>query len=79
MEEINNLAVGGFTTSRHAMTGVGVTATMGSAYSQTINASLQTLPVVGAAFSVGCMAMDAVSMSSAFKSLSQPSEKALAL
>ena len=33
MEVINNLAVGGFTTSRHAMTGVGVPATMGSAYS----------------------------------------------
>ena len=75
----NTMAVGGFTTSRHAMTGVSVTSAMGASYSQALNTSLQGIPVVGAAFSVGCMAMDARSITSALKALKSPSDKSHAL
>jgi hypothetical protein len=75
----NAVAVGGFGASRHAMTGVGVTSAMGASYSQAFTTGLQGIPVVGAAFSVGCMAMDAASMQSSLKQLQQPSAKALAL
>jgi hypothetical protein len=37
------------------------------------------VPVVGAAFSVGCMAMDASNIASALNKLSKPSDKAVAL
>ena len=57
----------------------GLTASMGASYSQMINASIQTVPVVGAAFSVGCMAMDASNIASTLNSLQKPSEKAVAL
>jgi hypothetical protein len=75
----NALAVGSFATTRNAMTGVGVTSAFGASYSQAINTSLQGIPVVGAAFSVGCMAMDAASIQSSLKQLTTPSAKALAL
>ena len=75
----NALAVGSFKTTRSAMTGVGVTSAMGASYSQAINTSLQGIPVVGAAFSVGCMAMDANNMASSFKLLNTPAKKAVAL
>jgi len=52
---------------------------MGASYSQMINASIQTIPVVGAAFSVGCMAMDASNIASTLQKLQQPSSKAVAL
>ena len=52
---------------------------MGASYSQAINATLQGVPVVGAAFCVGCMAMDAHNIQSSLKQLQQPSQKANAL
>ncbi len=52
---------------------------MGASYSQAISASMQTVPVVGAAFSVGCMAMVASNIASALNKLSKPSDKAVAL
>ena len=52
---------------------------MGASYSQMINASIQTVPVVGAAFSVGCMAMDASNIASTLQKLQKPSSKAVAL
>ena len=75
----NTLAVGGFLTSRHAMTGVGVTSQLGASYSQVVTTGLQGVPIVGAAFAVGCMAMDAHSITAAFKSLTSPSDKEIAL
>jgi hypothetical protein len=68
----NTLAVGGFTTTRHTVTGVGT-------YTQVMNASLQMTPVVGAALSVGFMAMDAANITSTLKQLQQPNAKSLAL
>ncbi len=79
MEIWNALAVGSFSTTRSAMTGVSVTSAMGASYSQAINTSLQGIPVVGAAFSVGCMAMDANNMAASVKLLSTPAQKAVAL
>lgn len=58
MDIWNALAVGSFATTRQAMTGIGVTSSLGASYSQAINTSLQGIPVVGAAFAIGCMAMD---------------------
>ena len=58
LEVWNSLAVGSFTTTRSAMTGIGVTSSLGASYSQAISTGLQTLPVVGAAFAIGCMAFD---------------------
>jgi hypothetical protein len=52
---------------------------MGASYSQVISASIQTVPVVGAAFSVGCMALDASNIASAISKLQKPSDKAVAL
>jgi hypothetical protein len=75
----SDLAMGSFHTTRHGLTGVGLTAQMGASYSQVISASIQTVPVVGAAFSVGCMAMDASNIASALNKLSKPSDKAVAL
>lgn len=75
----NALAVGSFTTTRSAMTGVGVTSAMGASYSQAISTGLQGIPVVGAAFSVGCMAMDASTMAASFQLLNTPAKKAVAL
>lgn len=75
----NFIALGSYTTTRNAMTGVGVTSAMGASYSQAINTSLQAVPVVGAAFSVGCMAMDANNMAASFKQLNTPAKKAVAL
>ena len=68
----NTLAVGSMGLSRSAFTGVGVTATMGASYAQVINTSLQTVPVVGAAFSVTYMAMDAGNIYSHLQQLSTP-------
>mmetsp|Transcript_47635 Transcript_47635/g.53917 ORF Transcript_47635/g.53917 Transcript_47635/m.53917 type:complete len:134 (+) Transcript_47635:160-561(+) len=79
MEILNTLALGSYHTTRHGLTGVGLTASMGASYSQMINASIQTIPVVGAAFSVGCMAMDASNIASTLQKLQQPSSKAVAL
>ncbi|KAL3909512.1 MAG: hypothetical protein SGILL_008059 [Bacillariaceae sp.] len=73
------LAMGGFHTTRHGLTGVGLTAQMGASYSQVISASMQTVPVVGAVFSVGCMAMDASNIASTLNKLSKPADKAMAL
>jgi hypothetical protein len=58
LEIWNALAVGSFATTRQAMTGIGVTSSLGASYSQAISSGLQTIPVVGAAFAVGCMAVD---------------------
>lgn len=52
---------------------------MGASYSQLISTSMQSVPVVGAAFSVGCMAMDASNIVSTINKLSKPSDKAVAL
>lgn len=52
---------------------------MGASYSQFISASMQSVPVVGAAFSVGCMAMDASNIAATLNKLSKPSDKAVAL
>ena len=52
---------------------------MGASYSQMINASIQTVPVVGGAFSLGCMAMDASNIASTLQKLQKPSSKAVAL
>jgi hypothetical protein len=68
----NTLAEGGFTTTRHTVTGVG-------AYTQVMNASLQMTPVVGAALSVGFMAMDAANITATLKQLQQPNAKSLAV
>jgi hypothetical protein len=75
----NTLAVGSFATTRNAMTGLGVTSAMGASYSQAINTTMQGIPVVGAAFAVGCMAMDANNMASSFKMLNTPAKKEIAL
>jgi hypothetical protein len=79
LDVYNTLAVGGFTTSRHAVTGVSISSAMGANYSQVFNTSMQGIPVVGAAFAVGCMAMDASNMQSALRQLQTPSDKAIAL
>lgn len=79
LEIWNALAVGSFSTTRSAMTGVSVTSAFGASYSQAINTSLQGIPVVGAAFAVGCMAMDANNMASSFTMLNTPAKKAVAL
>lgn len=79
IEILNSLALNSFSTTRSAMTGVGVTSAMGASYSQAINSSLQGIPVVGAAFSVGCMAMDANNMAASVKLLTTPAQKAIAL
>mmetsp|Transcript_2884 Transcript_2884/g.5198 ORF Transcript_2884/g.5198 Transcript_2884/m.5198 type:complete len:127 (-) Transcript_2884:94-474(-) len=71
--------MGSFHTTRHGLTGVGLTSAMGASYSQVISASIQTVPVVGAAFSVGCMAMDASNIASTLQKLQKPSAKAVAL
>jgi hypothetical protein len=52
---------------------------MGASYSQLITSSMQAVPVVGAAFSVGCMAIDASNIASTINKLSKPSDKAVAL
>ncbi|KAG7350513.1 hypothetical protein IV203_009873 [Nitzschia inconspicua] len=79
LEVWNTLAVGSFHTTRHGLTGVGLTSAMGASYSQLISASMQSVPVVGAAFSVGCMAMDASNIASTINKLSKPADKAVAL
>jgi hypothetical protein len=61
------------------LTSQGLTSAMGASYSQVISASMQTVPVVGAVFSAGCMAMDASNIASTLQNLSKPSTKALAL
>ena len=75
----SDLAMGSFHTTRHGLTGVGLTAQMGASYSQVISAGMQTVPVVGAAFSVGCMAMDASNIANSLNKLSKPADKAVAL
>lgn len=68
------------TLSRHfSQNRQGLTAQMGASYSQVISASMQTVPVVGAVFSVGCMAMDASNIASTLNKLSKPADKAMAL
>ena len=57
----------------------GLSASFGASYSQMISTSIQTVPVVGAAFSVGCMAMDASNVASTLKKLQKPTAKAVAL
>ncbi len=57
----------------------GLTAQLGASYSQAISASIQTVPVVGAAFSVGCMAMDASNIATTLQKLQKPTAKAVAL
>jgi hypothetical protein len=56
-----------------------MTAQMGASYSQVITTSMATVPVVGAAFSVGCMAMDASNIASNLSRMQKPLEKAVAL
>lgn len=68
----NSLAVGSMGMTRSAFTGVGVTSAMGAGYAQVLNSSLQTLPVVGAAFSVTYMAMDAGNIYQHLQELSTP-------
>jgi len=79
LEVLNNIALGSYHTTRHGLTGVGLTASMGASYSQMINASIQTVPVIGGAFSLGCMAMDASNIASSLKKLQTPSSKAMSL
>lgn len=52
---------------------------MGASYSQVLTTSMQAVPVVGAAFSVGCMAMDATNIASTLSRMQKPSEKSVAL
>ena len=52
---------------------------MGASYSQMLSTSIQTVPVVGGAFSLGCMAMDASLIANSFNKLQKPSDKAVAL
>lgn len=52
---------------------------MGASYSQMINASIQTVPVVGGVFSLGCMAMDASNIATTLQKLQKPASKAVAL
>eukprot|EP00980_Cylindrotheca_fusiformis_P022550 scaffold9435_cov137-Cylindrotheca_fusiformis.AAC.6 len=68
----NTLAVGSMGMTRSAFTGVGVTSAMGAGYAQVLNSSLQTVPVVGAAFSVTYMAMDAGNIYQHLQQLSTP-------
>ncbi|CAJ1969762.1 unnamed protein product [Cylindrotheca closterium] len=68
----STLAVGSMGVTRSAFTGVGVTASMGAGYAQVINSGLQTIPLVGAAFSVTYMAMDAGNIYSHLQQLSTP-------
>jgi len=79
LEVLNTLALGTYHTTRNGLTGVGLTASMGASYSQMINASIQTVPVVGGAFSLGCMAMDASNIASTLDKLQKPSQKAVSL
>eukprot|EP00536_Pseudo-nitzschia_multiseries_P009254 jgi/Psemu1/288335/fgenesh1_pg.253_\ len=79
LEVINTLAMGTYHTTRNGLTGVGLTASMGASYSQMINASIQTVPVVGGAFSLGCMAMDASNIATILQKLQKPAAKAVAL
>jgi len=79
LEVLNNVALGTYHTTRNGLTGVGLTASMGASYSQMLNASIQTVPVVGGAFSLGCMAMDASNIASTLDKLQKPSTKAVAL
>jgi hypothetical protein len=44
-----------------------------------ISTSISTVPVVGAAFSVGCMAMDASNIASTLTKIQKPAAKAVAL
>ncbi len=44
-----------------------------------LNASIQTVPIVGGAFSLGCMAMDASQIASTVSKLQKPAAKAVAL
>jgi hypothetical protein len=73
LEIWNSLALGSFTTTRNAMTGIGVTSSMGASYSQAISTGLSTLPVVGAAFSIGCMAVDGKCFFIRLRPLTSPS------
>jgi len=79
LEVLNALALGSYHTTRHGLTGVGLTASMGASYSQMLSTSIQTVPVVGGAFSLGCMAMDASLIANSFNKLQKPSDKAVAL
>lgn len=79
LEVLNTLALGTYHTTRNGLTGVGLTASMGASYSQMLNASIQTVPVVGGAFSLGCMAMDASQIASTLNKLQKPAAKAVAL
>jgi len=79
IDVLNTLALGTYHTTRNGLTGVGLMSSMGASYSQMLNASIQTVPVVGGAFSLGCMAMDMANISSTLKKLQTPSSKAQAL
>mmetsp|Transcript_9344 Transcript_9344/g.22952 ORF Transcript_9344/g.22952 Transcript_9344/m.22952 type:complete len:651 (+) Transcript_9344:176-2128(+) len=79
LDVLNTVAMGTYVTTRNGLTGVGLTAQMGASYSQMINASIQTVPVVGGAFSLGCMAMDMSNIASTLNKLQKPSAKAVAL
>jgi len=79
LEVLNTLALGTYHTTRNGLTGVGLTASMGASYSQMINASIQTVPVVGGVFSLGCMAMDASNIATTLQKLQKPASKAVAL
>jgi len=68
----SSLAVGSMGVTRSAFTGVGVTASMGAGFTQAINSGLQTVPVVGAAFAVTYMAMDAGNIYNHLQQLSTP-------
>lgn len=68
----STLAVGSMGVTRSAFTGVGLTASMGAGYAQAISSGLQTIPVLGAAFSVTYMAMDAGNIYSHLQQLSTP-------
>jgi hypothetical protein len=57
----------------------GLSASFGASYSQMISTSISTVPVVGAAFSVGCMAMDASNIASTLTKIQKPAAKAVAL
>jgi hypothetical protein len=73
------LSYGTYQTTRQGLTGVAISAQMGATHAQLIASTIQAVPVVGAAFSVGCMAMDAGNIASNLGKMQKPHAKAVAL
>eukprot|EP00529_Nitzschia_sp_RCC80_P000264 CAMPEP_0113478260 /NCGR_PEP_ID=MMETSP0014_2-20120614/20656_1 /TAXON_ID=2857 /ORGANISM="Nitzschia sp." /LENGTH=864 /DNA_ID=CAMNT_0000371429 /DNA_START=194 /DNA_END=2787 /DNA_ORIENTATION=+ /assembly_acc=CAM_ASM_000159 len=75
----NTLSYGTYQTTRQGLTGVAISAQMGASHAQILASSIQAVPVVGAAFSVGCMAMDAGNIASNLGKMQKPHSKSVAL